>query len=93
MIINKHSYGAPFDFLVQQYAMDDSKNQGGDTGWFSAESNNFPFAEEIINGDYPLNSLLTVDFPERQESYIILTKYTPKTISEIKVLKIEDSKG
>ncbi len=87
-IIKKHINGAPFDFLAQQYSMDESANKGGDSGWFKEGDNLFDFEKSVTQGNHQLEDVYSVDSPQNNSYYLILQSYEPKFISEIKVLKI-----
>lgn len=87
-IIKKHMNGIPFDFLAQQFSMDDSAKKGGDSGWFKEGDKLFDFEKNVAQGNYQLEDVFIVDSPENSSYYVILQSHKPKNISEIKVLKI-----
>lgn len=87
-IVIKHKQGVPFSFLAKQYSMDISAKRGGDTGWFKSGTNRFEFENDVTSNTDDMNSIFTVEYPENQSYYVILKCFEPKTISEIKVLKI-----
>ena len=86
-IIKKYQNGAPFDFLAKHYSMDENASKGGDTGWFSEDNHTFDFEDAIINDNYELDDIFTIDIIESKKYYVILKTHEPKNISEIKVLK------
>ena len=90
-IMLKYNNGAPFDFLAKQYAMDDSRKKGGDSGWFKAGDKMFDFETQITNGVNTYDDIYTLDLPEQNSYYVILNTHHPKNISEIKVLKIVET--
>jgi parvulin-like peptidyl-prolyl isomerase len=90
-IIKKHENGAPFDFLAQQYSMDENANKGGDSGWFKVGDNLFDFEKIITLGNRQVEDIYIVDSSKTKAYYIILQSYEPKNISEIKVLKIVEA--
>jgi hypothetical protein len=80
--------GAPFDFLAQQFSMDESAKKGGDSGWFKEGDNLFDFEKSVTKGNHQLEDVFSVDSPQSNSYYLILQSHEPKNISEIKVLKI-----
>ena len=92
-IIEKYNNGAPFDFLAKQYSMDDNATRGGDSGWFTAGDKLYDFENRVINDTHTLNTIFTLDFPESSKYYVILRTHNPKNISEIKVLKVQETKN
>jgi len=92
-IIEKYNNGAPFDFLAKQYSLDSNATRGGDSGWFTIGDGFYDFEEAIINDNHNLNDIFTLDFPENSTYYVILKTHEPKNISEIKVLKVQETKN
>jgi parvulin-like peptidyl-prolyl isomerase len=90
-IINEYKNGAPFDFLAKRYSMDGNANRGGDSGWFTKGEMHPDFENEIINNNYSLNAIFTIDVPSKNWYYVVLKTHEPKEISEIKVLKIVEA--
>ena len=90
-IIDKYNDGASFDFLAKQYSSDKNTNKGGDSGWFSQSESNSNFKEAIINDTHSLNDIFTMDDASKNKYYVVLKTFEPKTISEIKVLKIVET--
>tara|TARA_R110002049_G_scaffold242600_1_gene416418 strand:- start:4633 stop:5271 length:639 start_codon:yes stop_codon:yes gene_type:complete len=91
-IIQKYKDGASFDFLAQQYSNDDNANKGGDSGWFTKNENNHAFEETIINDTHDLDDIFRIEIPSTNTYYVVLKTFEPKSISEIKVLKIVENK-
>ncbi|ALJ04157.1 hypothetical protein APS56_02890 [Pseudalgibacter alginicilyticus] len=91
-IIKKYNDGASFDFLAKQYSSDKNANRGGDSGWFTQDKNNYDFEDVVINGSHSLNEIFTYNHTATNTYFIILKTYEPKTISEIKVLKVIENK-
>lgn len=91
-IIAQYHNGAPFDFLAKQYSMDNNANKGGDLGWFLKGEMHPDFEHEIINSNYSLNDIFTVNIPSKNWYYVVLKTHKPKAISEIEVLKIVETK-
>ena len=92
-IISKYKNGAPFDFLAKQYSMDRNANKGGDLGWFTKGEMHPDFESKILNGNYNLNDIYTIDVPSKKWYYIVLNTHEPKNISEIEVLKIVEARN
>ena len=92
-IIEKFNNGAPFDFLAKQYSMDANATRGGDSGWFTTGDHLYDFEDNIINDTQDLNTIFTLDFPKASKYYVILKTHEPKNISEIKVLKVQETKS
>lgn len=90
-IIKKHVNGTPFDFLAQQFSMDDSAKKGGDSGWFKEGDNLFDFEKSVAIGNHQIEDVFIVDSPENSSYFVILQSHEPKNISEIKVLKIVET--
>ena len=87
-IIRKYQDGASFNFLAKQYSMDRNANRGGDTGWFTENFSDPDLEDIIVNNSYNANDIFTAEVPSKNKYYVILKTYEPKSIAEIKVLKI-----
>lgn len=85
-IINQYKSGIPFADLANQFSMDQNAKRGGDLGWITHGEVVEEFENAIINQN-EINSIYTIDIPERNWYYVILQTYAPKMIEEIKVLK------
>lgn len=85
-IINQYKSGIPFADLANQYSMDQNAKRGGDLGWITHGEVVQEFEDAIINNN-DINSIYTIDLPERNWYYVILQTHAPKMIEEIKVLK------
>lgn len=92
-IFSKFNQGISFRDLAKQYSMDKNASRGGDTGWFTSGEMPPEFEEEVIGNTknhYP-NKLFTVDISSKKWHYVILKTEEPKTIEEIKVLKVTEA--
>ncbi|WP_298236733.1 peptidylprolyl isomerase [uncultured Algibacter sp.] len=89
-IIRKYKDGAGFGFLAKQYSMDASGKRGGDSGWFAKSDYNTAIQNLIINDDHGLDAIFKAEITSKNAYYVILKTFEPKSISEIKVLKIID---
>lgn len=85
-VINQYKSGIPFADLANQYSMDQNAKRGGDLGWITHGEVVQDF-EEAIFKQHDINSIYTIDLPERNWYYVILQTHAPKMIEEIKVLK------
>ncbi|SFZ91833.1 PPIC-type PPIASE domain-containing protein [Flaviramulus basaltis] len=92
-IISKCKKGIAFDFLAKQYSMDGSANKGGDLGWFTKGEMHPEFESKVLNNNYGLNDVFTIDIPSKNWYYVVLKTHEPKEISEIEVLKIVENRN
>jgi parvulin-like peptidyl-prolyl isomerase len=85
IIVKKHSEGASFEQLSDQYTMD-GNNTKGDTGWFFGEET---VPKELQEGvkDHKLGEVFFVDAPERQWHYIVKKTYDDQVKKDIVVLR------
>lgn len=85
IIVRKHSEGASFEQLSDQYTMD-GNNTKGDTGWFFGEET---VPKELQEGvkDHKLGEVFFVDVPERQWHYIVKKTYDDQIKKDIVVLR------
>ncbi|MDW5288325.1 peptidylprolyl isomerase [Formosa sp. PL04] len=92
-IYSKYNQGQRFYDLVKRYSMDKNASRGGDTGWFIDGKMPIEVENELIknNKNHYLNTLFTVDIPDRNWHYIILKTEEPKPIEEIMVVKITEA--
>ena len=72
--------------------MDKNATRGGDSGWFSKNNSNSTFETLIIDDNHDLNTVFSLDIPSESGYYVVLKTHEPKNISEIKVLKIVETK-
>jgi parvulin-like peptidyl-prolyl isomerase len=91
-IIAQYHSGAPFDFLAKQYSMDSNANKGGDLGWFMKGEMHPDFESAVLNTEYQVNDIFTIDIPSKNWYYVVIKTHEPKAILEIEVLKIVEPK-
>lgn len=89
-IIEKYNDGFPFSNLAKRYSMDSSAKRGGDLGWFTKGDMLEDFENQVINNNYSVNEIFTVDVPSNDWYYVVLKTHDTKMIEEIKVLKISE---
>ena len=89
-IIEKYNDGFPFSNLAKRYSMDSSAKRGGDLGWFTKGDMLEDFENQVINNNYSVNEIFTVDVPANDWYYAVLKTHDTKMIEEIKVLKISE---
>ena len=85
VIVKKHTDGANFEKLSDEYTMDGNTTHG-DTGWFFGEET---VPKELQEGvkDHKLGEVFFVDVPERQWHYIVKKTYDDQIKKDIVVLR------
>lgn len=91
-IIEKHKRGVSFKDLANQYSMDNNKTRGGDSGWLTYGEMLPEFEQQVMNDNHQVNDIFTVNVESNQWYYVIKKTHEKKNITEIKVLKIIESK-
>ncbi|PTM10459.1 MAG: hypothetical protein DA407_03670 [Bacteroidetes bacterium] len=91
-IIEKHKRGIPFKDLAIQYSMDSNKTRGGDSGWFTYGEMLPEFEQQVMNDKHQIDDLFTVNVESNQWYYVVKKTHEKKNITEIKVLKVVESK-
>ncbi|MBU2949219.1 peptidyl-prolyl cis-trans isomerase [Tamlana agarivorans] len=91
-IMANYKDGAPFEFLVKKYSMDDRAEKGGDTGWFTKGKLDPALEASFTNNSHELNDVYFIDLPETNRYYVVLKTHDPKEISELQVLKVTERK-
>lgn len=91
-IIAKHKRGIPFKDLAIQYSMDNNKTRGGDSGWFTYGDMLPEFEQKVMNDNHQVDDIFTVNVESNQWYYVVKKTYDKKSITEIKVLKVVESK-
>lgn len=91
-IIEKHKLGKPFKDLAMQYSMDKNKTRGGDSGWFTYGEMLPEFEQQVMNENHQIDDLFNVNVESNQWYYVVKKTHEKKSITEIKVLKVVESK-
>ena len=91
-IISKYNNGVPFAELAKKYSMDRSANQGGDLGWFTYGEMLPEFEAAATDASHDVDDIFKIDIASKQWYYVVLKTFEPKKITEIKVLKVVESK-
>jgi len=91
-IIKKHRRGIPFKDLVMQYSMDKNKMRGGDSGWLTYGDMLPEFEQKVMNDNHQIDDVFTVNVESNQWYYVIKKTHDKKSIAEIKVLRVVESK-
>lgn len=85
IILDKHSKGATFEQLSDQYNMD-GNNTRGDTGWFFGEDMMPKEFQDAVK-NHKKDDIFFVEVPERQWYYIVKKTYDDQVTKEITVLR------
>jgi len=89
-VISKYGQGYRFEDLAKQYSMDMTAKQGGDMGWLTKGDMHPDFEAAILDGNYSVNDIFTLDVPESKAYYVVLVTKDKKLIEEAKVLKVTE---
>jgi len=89
-VIQKYNEGYTFIDLAKQYSMDSSKNQGGDTGWFTIGERPEYFEFVAQNDEMEVGFIFNFEDVENKLTYIVVKTHMEKLIKESKVLKITE---
>jgi len=85
VILKKHSDGASWEKLSDEYTMDGNTTQG-DTGWFFGEEMVPKELQDAVKS-HKLNEIFYVDVPERQWNYIVKKTFDDQIKKDITVLR------
>lgn len=85
LILQKHSQGASFEQLSDQYTMDGNTNHG-DTDWFFGEYM-FPKEFQDAVASHKLGEVFFVDVSEKQWHYIVKKTHNDRVKKDIVVLR------
>lgn len=92
VILSKHNLGISFKDLARQYSMDGNSNRGGDLGWFTYGEMMPEFEQQVMNNSHNVGDVFMVDVESNKWYYVVKKTHDKKSISEIKVLKIVESR-
>ena len=85
LILQKHSEGASFEQLSDQFTMDGNTTHG-DTDWFFGELM-FPKEFQDAVQNHKTGDIFFVDVPEKQWNYIVKKTYNDRVKKDIIVLR------
>jgi len=91
-IIAKHKRGVLFKDLATQYSMDSNKTRGGDSGWFTYGEMLPEFEQQVMNDNHQIDDIFTVNVESNQWYYVVKKTHDKKSITEIKALRVVESK-
>ncbi len=92
LLVQEIENGTPIEKLAQRYSMDQNANRGGDSGWITTGDMLPEFEEQVMNSNYAMDDVFTVDVQSNQWYYVVKKTYEQKQIREVKVLKVVESK-
>ncbi len=85
VILDKHSAGASFEQLSDEYTMD-GNNTRGDTGWFFGEEMMPKEFQDAVK-NHKKDDIFFVDVPDKEWHYIVKKTYDDQVTKEITVLR------
>jgi len=84
--------GIAFKDLASVYSMDSSSKRGGDSGWITHGDMMPEFEEQVMNDNHQMNDVFFVNVESNRWYYIVQKAYDKKSITEVKVIKVVESK-
>ena len=91
-LISQIKEGVPFKDLALRYSMDSNKKQGGDSGWITYGDMLPEFGAKVMNDNYAVDDVFEVDVESNKWYYVVQKTHDQKNITEVKVLKVVESK-
>lgn len=91
-LISQIKQGVPFKDLALRYSMDSNKKQGGDSGWITYGDMLPEFEAKVMNDNYAVDDVFEVDVESNKWYYVVQKTHDQKNITEVKVLKVVESK-
>ena len=91
-LISQIKEGVPFKDLALRYSMDSNKKQGGDSGWITYGDMLPEFEAKVMNDNYAVDDVFEVDVESNKWYYVVQKTHDQKNITEVKVLKVVESK-
>lgn len=91
-IIEMLNAGVPFKDVAQRYSMDMNSKRGGDSGWFKKGDMLPEFEEAVMDNSRAIDDIFTVNVESNKWYYVVQKSHDMKRITEVKVLKVVESK-
>ena len=85
VILKKHTDGASWEKLSDEYTMDGNTTHG-DTGWFFGEETVPKELQDAVK-NHKTGEIFSVDVPERQWNYLVKKTYDDQIKKEITVIR------
>ena len=92
MLMHEIRNGTSFKTLASRFSMDRNANQGGDSGWITHGDMLPEFEAQVMNDAHMVDDVFTVDVESNQWYYVVQKSHDKKDITEVKVLKVVESK-
>lgn len=93
IIMAKYNKGVAFDALAKKYSMAQNSRKGGDSGWVKDGQLPIEIEEEANDLKHEVGAIFDVGITEDNGFYIIKKTHRLKTIKEVYVLKVQESRG
>lgn len=84
--------GVPFKDLASQYSMDSNRKKGGDSGWITYGDMLPEFEAKVMNDTHQVDDVYLVNVESNRWYYVVKKTYDKKDITEVKVLRVVESK-
>ena len=91
-LISKIKRGVPFKDLALKYSMDANRKQGGDSGWITNGDMLPEFEAKVMNDTHNIEDVFEVNVESNKWYYVVQKTHDKKNITEVKVLKVVESK-
>ena len=91
-LISEIKAGTSINTLANRYSMDNNRNRGGDSGWITFGDMLPEFEQQVMNDDHNVDDVFTVDVISNRWYYVVKKTHEKKSITEVKVLKVVESK-
>jgi len=91
-LISEIKAGTSINKLANRFSMDNNRNRGGDSGWITFGDMLPEFEQQVMNDDHNVDDIFTVDVDSNRWYYVVKKTHEKKSITEVKVLKVVESK-
>ncbi len=92
LLIQQIENGTPVERLAKRFSMDRNAQRGGDSGWITYGDMLPEFEDQVMNDLHPVNDIFTVDVESNHWYYVVVKSHDRKDITEVKVLKVVETK-